>query len=97
LTRIAYRVDASDLHNRGRIASSTESDITRPARTCVALRIRGKNVRIADVAGYKQTVLTAFRQIEDSLSSSRLLSQQIEEQQETIASAQRFLDMATAR
>jgi NodT family efflux transporter outer membrane factor (OMF) lipoprotein len=51
----------------------------------------------ADVAGYKQTVLTAFQQTEDSLSSSRLLSQQIEQQQETIASAQRFLDVATAR
>jgi outer membrane protein TolC len=51
----------------------------------------------ADVAGYKQKVLTAFQQTEDSLSSSRLLSQQIEQQQETIASAQRFLDVATAR
>jgi NodT family efflux transporter outer membrane factor (OMF) lipoprotein len=51
----------------------------------------------ADVAGYKQTVLAAFQQTEDSLSSSRLLSQQIEQQQETIASAQRFLDVATAR
>jgi NodT family efflux transporter outer membrane factor (OMF) lipoprotein len=51
----------------------------------------------ADVAGYKQTVLAAFQQTEDSLSSSRLLTQQIEQQQETIASAQRFLDVATAR
>jgi outer membrane protein TolC len=51
----------------------------------------------ADVAGYKQTVLTAFQQTEDSLSSSRLLTQQIEQQRETVASAQRNFDIATAR
>lgn len=51
----------------------------------------------ADVAGYKQTVLTAFQQTEDSLASLRLLTQQIEQQQETVTSAQRFLDVASAR
>jgi NodT family efflux transporter outer membrane factor (OMF) lipoprotein len=51
----------------------------------------------ADVAGYKQTVLVAFQQTEDSLSSLRLLTQQIEQQQETVTSAQRYFDVATAR
>jgi NodT family efflux transporter outer membrane factor (OMF) lipoprotein len=51
----------------------------------------------ADVAGYKQTVLVAFQQTEDSLASLRLLTQQIEQQQETVASAQRYFDVATAR
>jgi len=51
----------------------------------------------ADVAGYKQTVLVAFQQTEDSLSSLRLLTQQIEQQQETVASAQRSFDVAIAR
>jgi NodT family efflux transporter outer membrane factor (OMF) lipoprotein len=51
----------------------------------------------ADVAGYKQTVLTAFQQTEDSLASMRLLNQQIEQQQQTVTSAQRFLDVASAR
>ena len=51
----------------------------------------------ADIAGYKQTVLTAFQQTEDSLSSSRLLTQQIEQQRETVASAQRNFAIATAR
>jgi NodT family efflux transporter outer membrane factor (OMF) lipoprotein len=51
----------------------------------------------ADVAGYKQTVLVAFQQTEDSLASLRLLTQQIEQQQETVASAQRNFDVATAR
>jgi outer membrane protein TolC len=51
----------------------------------------------ADVAGYRQTVLTAFQQTEDSLASLRLLNQQIEQQQQTVTSAQRFLDVASAR
>lgn len=42
-------------------------------------------------------VLTAFQQIEDSLSSLRLLTQQIEQQRETVASAQRHFDIAIAR
>jgi NodT family efflux transporter outer membrane factor (OMF) lipoprotein len=51
----------------------------------------------ADVAGYKQTVLFAFQQTEDYLASLQLLTQQIEQQQETVASAQRYFDVATAR
>jgi NodT family efflux transporter outer membrane factor (OMF) lipoprotein len=51
----------------------------------------------ADVASYRQTVLVAFQQTEDSLSSLRLLTQQIEQQQETVASAQRSFDVAIAR
>jgi outer membrane protein TolC len=41
----------------------------------------------ADVAGYKQTVLVALQQTEDSLASLGLLTRQIEQQQETVASA----------
>ena len=51
----------------------------------------------ADVASYRQTVLVALQQTEDSLSSLRLLTQQIEQQQETVASAQRNFEVATAR
>jgi outer membrane protein TolC len=51
----------------------------------------------ADVSGYKQTVLVAFQQTEDSLSSLRLLTEQIEEQQETVTSSQRYFDVASAR
>ena len=51
----------------------------------------------ADVAGYKQTVLVAFQQTEDYLASLRLLTQQIEQQQGTVASAQRYFEVATAR
>jgi NodT family efflux transporter outer membrane factor (OMF) lipoprotein len=51
----------------------------------------------ADVASYRQTVLTAFQQVEDYLATVRVLSQQIERQRTAVAAAQKFLDIATAR
>jgi NodT family efflux transporter outer membrane factor (OMF) lipoprotein len=51
----------------------------------------------ADVAAYRQTVLTAFQQVEDYVSTMRVLSQQIERQRAAVAAAQRFLDIATSR
>jgi NodT family efflux transporter outer membrane factor (OMF) lipoprotein len=51
----------------------------------------------ADVAAYKETVLDALQQTEDNLASLRLLTQEIEQEQETVASAQRNLDVASAR
>jgi outer membrane protein TolC len=51
----------------------------------------------ADVAGYKQTVLVAFQQTEDSLSSLRLFTEQSEQQQESVTSSQRYFEVATAR
>jgi len=51
----------------------------------------------ADVANYKQVVLAAFQQTEDNLAALRLLTQEIEQEQETVASAQRFVDVASAR
>jgi NodT family efflux transporter outer membrane factor (OMF) lipoprotein len=51
----------------------------------------------ADVANYKQVVLAAFQQTEDNLAALRLLTQEIEQEQETVASAQRFVDVASVR
>lgn len=51
----------------------------------------------ADVAGYRQTVLTAFQQVEDYIASVRILSQQIAKQNSAIQAAQRYLDIAMAR
>jgi NodT family efflux transporter outer membrane factor (OMF) lipoprotein len=51
----------------------------------------------ADVAGYRQIVLTAFQQVEDYIASVRILSQQIAKQDAAIQSAQRYLDIAMAR
>jgi NodT family efflux transporter outer membrane factor (OMF) lipoprotein len=49
------------------------------------------------VANYRGTVLTAFQQVEDNLSSLRILSREIQEQDTAIRSAQRSLDLATDR
>ena len=43
----------------------------------------------ATVAGYRQTVLTAFQQVEDGLSQTRILADVIAQQQALVASAQR--------
>jgi NodT family efflux transporter outer membrane factor (OMF) lipoprotein len=51
----------------------------------------------ADVANYKQVVLAAFQQTEDNLAALGLLTEEIEQEQETVASAQRFLEVASAR
>jgi NodT family efflux transporter outer membrane factor (OMF) lipoprotein len=50
-----------------------------------------------DVATYRQTVLTAFQQVEDDLSQTRILSQQIQQQRAAVASAQTALDLETGR
>jgi NodT family efflux transporter outer membrane factor (OMF) lipoprotein len=51
----------------------------------------------ADVASYRQTVLTAFQQVEDSLSQTRILSQQIQQQRGAVASSQTALDLEMGR
>jgi len=51
----------------------------------------------ADVAAYRQTVLTAFQQTEDALASERILAQQLQQQQDVIAAAQRYYDLSVVR
>ncbi|HXM43201.1 MAG TPA: efflux transporter outer membrane subunit [Bryobacteraceae bacterium] len=51
----------------------------------------------ADVAAYKQTVLTAFQQVEDYIATLRILSQQIVKQDAAVKAAQEYLEIATAR
>ncbi|WP_353069898.1 efflux transporter outer membrane subunit [Tunturibacter empetritectus] len=51
----------------------------------------------ADVASYRQTVLTAFQQTEDSLASERILAKQLQQEQEVIAAAQRYYDLSVVR
>jgi NodT family efflux transporter outer membrane factor (OMF) lipoprotein len=63
---------------------------------------RGQNQQVqaqydAAVANYRQTVLTSFQAVEDQLSSLRILSQEIGEQQTAINSSQRYLDLALIR
>ena len=49
------------------------------------------------VANYRQTVLTAFQQVEDNLASLRILSLEIQQQDTAVASAARNLTLATDR
>jgi NodT family efflux transporter outer membrane factor (OMF) lipoprotein len=49
------------------------------------------------VANYRGIVLTAFQQVEDNLSTLRVLSKEIQEQDTAIQSAQRSLKLATDR
>ncbi len=51
----------------------------------------------ADVATYRQTVLTAFQQVEDFLAATRILSQQIIKQREAVDFAQKSLDLEMGR
>jgi NodT family efflux transporter outer membrane factor (OMF) lipoprotein len=51
----------------------------------------------ADVASYRQTVLTAFQQVEDNLAAVRILSQQVLKQQQATSSAEEGLKLETAR
>ncbi len=49
------------------------------------------------VANYRQTVLTAFQQVEDNLAAVRILSQDIQQQDAAVQSARRSLQEATVR
>ena len=51
----------------------------------------------ADVAAYRQTVLTAFQQVEDYIATLRITSGQIGKQHSAVEAAQRYVDIATAR
>jgi len=51
----------------------------------------------ADLATYRQTVLVAFQQVEDSMAATRVYSQQILRQQEAVKSSQEFLDLEMQR
>ena len=51
----------------------------------------------ADLANYRQTVLAAFQQVEDYLAQVSILSQQIQLQQQAVASDQSALDLEMAR
>ena len=51
----------------------------------------------ADLAAYRQSVLTAFQQVEDALAAVRILSQQILRQQEAVDSARTYVQLEQAR
>ena len=51
----------------------------------------------ADLAAYRQTVLTAFQQVEDGLAEVRILSQEIQQEEQAVKFAQTNLTLEEAR
>ena len=51
----------------------------------------------ATVAGYRQTTLTAFQQVEDNLAALRILEQEAQEQRRAVESAEQSLQLFTNR
>jgi NodT family efflux transporter outer membrane factor (OMF) lipoprotein len=49
------------------------------------------------VANYRQTVLTAFQEVEDNLATLRILSKELQEQAAAVVSSQRYLQLANDR
>lgn len=49
------------------------------------------------VANYRQTVLTSFQEVEDNLAALRILSRELDEQNDAVASSQRALSLASER
>lgn len=51
----------------------------------------------ATVANYRNTVLTSFQEVEDNLAALRILSRELDQQNEAVASAQRALTLSNER
>ncbi len=51
----------------------------------------------ADLASYRETVLSAFQQVEDSLAEVRILSREIQQEQQAVDSAQSYLKLEQSR
>jgi len=56
---------------------------------------QAKAVYDADVAAYRQAVLTAFEQVEDNLAALRILEQEYQVQDEAVKDAQKALELET--
>src|SRR5271168_2646794 len=51
----------------------------------------------ADLASYRQTVLTGFQQVEDALAEVRILSKQVQQEQQAVDLAQEFVKLELGR
>ena len=75
--------------------SATETLFDGGQRRAVLAQYRAQY--FAQVANYRQTVLSALQSTEDTLASQRILVLQITQQQETEEAAQRYYTLANAR
>jgi outer membrane protein TolC len=62
-----------------------------------AVTEQSRGIYHGTVANYRQTVLTAFQEVEDNLSTLRILSQELQQQNAAVASSQRCLTLADVR
>jgi NodT family efflux transporter outer membrane factor (OMF) lipoprotein len=76
-------------------ASLSETIFDAGLRKATVEQVRAAHERT--VATYRQTVLTAFQQVEDNLASLRILAREVEQQQAAVDSSQRALDLAMDR
>lgn len=76
-------------------ASATETVFDAGARRATVQQYKAQYN--ADVAAYRQTVLNAFKEVEDYLIASRQLAEQQQRQQLAIAAAQRYQQLALTR
>ncbi|MGA9452467.1 MAG: efflux transporter outer membrane subunit [Verrucomicrobiia bacterium] len=74
-------------------ASETIFDFGQRAATVAQYRA----ARDSAVAQYRQTVLTAFQQVEDNLATLRILDQEIQQQDVAVKSSARYLTLALHR
>ena len=51
----------------------------------------------SSIASYRQTVLTGFQQVEDNIAALRILEHEAQVQQNAVAAAQKYLELATTR
>jgi outer membrane protein TolC len=51
----------------------------------------------ADLASYRQTVLAGFQQVEDGLAEVRILSKEVQQEQQAVESAQTYLKLEQGR
>ncbi len=62
-----------------------------------AVTAQSRAIYLGAVANYRQTVLTAFQEVEDGLSTLRILSQELRQQNAAVASSESYLSLAVAR
>jgi NodT family efflux transporter outer membrane factor (OMF) lipoprotein len=62
-----------------------------------AVTAQARAVYDENVANYRLTVLTAFQQVEDNLSTLRIVSKELQEQDAAVRAAQRYLDLSEDR
>jgi len=62
-----------------------------------AVTEQARAVYLGTVAGYRQTVLTAFQEVEDNLSTLRILSRELQQQNAAVLSSRNYLKLANDR